>query len=156
MNIDKIRNFRKKLRELEMKVFWQLKQDSSCFGITLSQCHTLMEIGKEREISIVELASELGIDPSTLSRTIEGMVNIGLVNRTLNPSDRRYVSIALTKTGNALYDSIENHYNNYISKLFKNIPKEKHNQVLESFILFSDAMNKFKEDNKSCKNENSK
>lgn len=147
MDSERIKLFRKKLRQLERDVFWELKRDSDCFGVTLAQCHTLLEIGSKGNTSLVELASELGIDPSTLSRTINGMVNNGLVNRKLNPSDRRYVSITLTKKGKSLFDSIENFYNSYISRLFEFIPKGKHKQVMESFILFSGALRKCKETN---------
>jgi len=144
MDIERIKLFRKKLRFLEMEMDEHVKQNCLCFGISLSQCHTLLEIGDKKEMSIVELASILGVDTSTLSRTIDGMVNIGLVNRRPNPEDRRYVSISLTKKGETLYKSIEEFYNDYFSRVFELIPEEKHQQVMESFILFSDAIKKVK------------
>ena len=150
MDIEKIRHFRKKLRQFELEISGVLKNDRGCCGVTLPQCHILLEIGKKEEMSIVELSSALGLDTSTLSRTIDGMVRIGLVSRKLNPADRRYVSITLAQQGKAVYDSIENTYNNYFSKLFEFIPEEKQKQVVESFVLFADAVKKCKEENQGC------
>src|SRR5512133_88549 len=96
MDVGTIRNFREKLRQLEREIGWQLKSDTECCGVTLAQCHILLEIGKSGEMSIVDLASTLGLDTSTLSRHVNGMVNIGLVDRVLNARDRRFVSISLT------------------------------------------------------------
>ncbi len=47
-------------------------------GISLAQCHTLLEIEKSHEISISELANTLSLDKSTVSRTVDGLVNINM------------------------------------------------------------------------------
>jgi DNA-binding MarR family transcriptional regulator len=107
MNIETIRNFREKLRQLEREIGWQLKSDTECCGITLAQCHIILEIGNNGETSVVDLANALGLDTSTLSRHINGMVNVGLVDRVLNPKDRRYVSITLTDQGRKVYRSAD-------------------------------------------------
>jgi len=144
METEKISAFRHKLRELEIDLGLELKQDKCCFGLTLSQCHTLLEIGNKGGISLVELASALGLDSSTLSRTIDAMVRSGLVQRKLNPDDRRYVTISLSKKGKSIFERIENFYNKYFGQLFEFIPEAKRNQVIESFVLFWEAMKKCK------------
>ncbi len=107
MDLEMIRDFRETLRQLERQVGWQLKDDTECCGVTLAQCHIIVEIGNAGETSVIDLATILGLDTSTLSRHINGMVNVGLVNRILNPKDRRYVSITLTEQGQKIYQSIE-------------------------------------------------
>lgn len=144
MDVEKISRLRQKFRELELEIGNLLKKDHMCFGLTLSQCHVLMEIGKKGEASIVELASALKLDSSSLSRTIEAMVNLGIVERTQNPNDRRYVAISLTKKGLNLFTSIENSYNSFFKSLFDIIPEDKHIQILESMHLFSEAVQKMK------------
>ncbi len=140
MDLDLVRNFRKKLRRLEREVGWQLKSDTECCGVTLAQCHIILEIGNRGETSVVDLSSSLGLDTSTLSRHINGMVNVGLVDRVLNPKDRRYVSITLTRQGQKVYQSIEDICNTKYAKIFDLIPPEKHQQVLEGFNLLVDAI----------------
>lgn len=150
MKKEKISLFREKLRHLERALMEQLKQDNVCFGVTVSQCHILVEIGNKEEISIVELAAVLNLDTSTLSRGIDGLVNIGLVDRKQNPNDRRYVSLSLTPQGKNLYISIEESNNSYLAQLFQYIPENKHDQVVESFLLFSEALNRIKEGDQCC------
>jgi DNA-binding MarR family transcriptional regulator len=139
MNVDVIRSFREKLRRLEREIGWQLKSDTECCGVTLAQCHIIVEIGNKGETSVVDLSSALGLDTSTLSRHINGMVNVGLADRILNPKDRRYVSITLTPQGRKVYESIEDICNAKYAKLFQLIPDEKHELVLEGFNLLVDA-----------------
>jgi len=145
LDLEKIKLLREKLQQFEFDMSWRLKEETVSCSITVSQCQTLIQIGKKDEVSIVELASILGLDASSLSRTINSMVNIGLVSRILNPSDRRFVSITLTENGKNLFEKIENSYNSYYSKVFEFIPEEKREQVLENFIVFSDALKKCKD-----------
>lgn len=76
-----------------------MKSDVSCCGVTVAQCHALLEVEKNGEISLVDLAYALGLDNSTLSRTIDSIVQERLVERRANPHDRRHISIALTDKG---------------------------------------------------------
>jgi DNA-binding MarR family transcriptional regulator len=135
MDLEMIRKFREKLRRLEREIGWQLRSDTECCGVTLAQCHIIVEIGNTGKMSVIDLATVLGLDTSTLSRHINGMVNVGLVNRALNPKDRRYVSITLTEQGHKVYQSIEGICNSQYAKVFEFIPQEKHQQVLECFNL---------------------
>lgn len=153
MNIENIRMLRKKLRELELGLNLQFKADRECCGVTLSQCHALLEIGRRGMISLVDLAAGLGLDDSTLSRTINGLVLLGLVQRTENPEDRRYVSLSLTDQGKKIFKTIDNLNNGNFSKIFEFIPEAKHEQIVESFILFADAVRKFRESNECCQPE---
>lgn len=153
MDTEMIKAFREKLRKLEREVGWQLKADTECCGVTLAQCHIIVEIGNKGVTSVVDLSSALGLDASTLSRHINGMVNVGLVDRILNPKDRRYVSITLTAQGRKVYESIEEICNAKYARLFEFIPQEKHEQVLEGFNLLVDAFvaaGKVEEDSGCC------
>ncbi|MEW5784170.1 MAG: MarR family transcriptional regulator [Bacillota bacterium] len=116
--------------------------------MTTAQCHALMEVGKKYEISLVELADSLGLDTSTLSRTIDGMVQAGLVERRAKPDDRRYVSISLADRGKKVFGDIARTFNDYYTAVFALIPEEKHRQVLESFMLLEEAISK--SSNRQC------
>jgi DNA-binding MarR family transcriptional regulator len=139
MNIEVIRTFREKLRKLEREIGWHLKNDTECCGVTIAQCHILMEIGQTGEMSVVDLAEAIGLDTSTLSRHVNGMVNVGLLDRVLNPKDRRYVSITMTEQGRKVYQSIEKICNEKYKRIFDLIPKVRHREVLEGFNLLVDA-----------------
>lgn len=144
METKELHEFKQAIRGLEREFFLKLKQETERCGVTLSQRHIITEIGERRETSIVELSSVLGLDPSTLSRNINNMVNLGLVNRYISPKDRRYVSLTLTEKGQAVYDTINTIYNDLYKKIFEFIPEEKQGQVIESFGLFYDATQELK------------
>lgn len=150
MDIHKIKLLREKLRILERESMGVFDAQQECCGLTLSQCHTLVEIGMKGDISLVELASALGLDASTLSRTIQGMVIIGLVHRTTNEKDRRFVSISLTDQGRKVYDEIDAVYNGFLAEVFEILPADRHDRILEDIGLFVEAVRKANEASGCC------
>lgn len=150
MDADFIKRFREKVRQVERGLDWSQKNDIQCCGVTLAQCHALLEIGQRDEISIVELAGILGVDGSTLSRTIDHLVKSGLVNRFLNPQDRRYVSLTLTEQGRGAFHTIEDSFNRYVERIFELIAPEKHEQVMESLIILASALEQCSKKHRCC------
>jgi DNA-binding MarR family transcriptional regulator len=140
MNLQEVRLLREKVEQLEFNKSWRSKEELVCCGITLAQCQILMELGKTQELCIAELADTLGIDSSTLSRTINRMVDSDLVSRMTKSSDRRYVSLSLTKNGKNLYQVIDDKRNEDYTKIFELIPEHKRKQVMESFEVFIEAL----------------
>jgi DNA-binding MarR family transcriptional regulator len=131
---------REGIRLLEKKLGFLSKSETPCCGITFSQCHALVEVGRAGSISLNELADILGLDNSTLSRTINNLVNNGLVQRELNQLDRRYVVINLTKDGMKVFEGIETSMNLYFKRIYKSIPENKRNQVVESLAILNEAI----------------
>ncbi|MDF2892187.1 MAG: transcriptional regulator, MarR family [Clostridia bacterium] len=122
------------------------KSEASCCGTTIGQCHAIIEIGTAQEISLNELADILKLDNSTISRTVNNLVDQQLVVREIDPQDRRYIKMKLTDRGWTVYESIEKNMNMYYACLLKDIPEEKHAQVIESLALVVEAM----KNNKCC------
>jgi DNA-binding MarR family transcriptional regulator len=140
MKTEKIDYVLEKLRILMRESYDVFDDQQKCCDLTYSQCHTLIEIGSKGEVSLVDLASSLGLDTSTLSRTIQGLVVLGLVIRTTNEKDRRYVNISLSKQGRRIYEAIGRLYYDFMTRVFGLIPTRKHEAVLESVGLFANAM----------------
>ncbi|WP_010237508.1 MarR family winged helix-turn-helix transcriptional regulator [Clostridium arbusti] len=122
------------------------KGDASCCGVTISQCHAIVEIGRTQEISLNELAEILTLDKSTMSRTINNLVENKLVVRKLHPEDRRYVTIKLTDEGIKIFKNIEEGMKQYFNAIFNSIPENKREQVLDSLKLLIKAVS----ENKCC------
>lgn len=140
MNISEIRFFRKTVRRFERLLSDQVKEDSCCIGVTLAQCHALLEIEEHGETTIRELTGSLGLDKSTLSRTIDSLVKAGLVERIPHPSDRRFMLLNLTDRGKATCNEINATNDAYYTKIFQSIPVRKHEGVVESLGLLVRAM----------------
>ena len=116
------------------------KSDASCCGVTIAQCHAIVEIGRIKKISLIELADLLGLDKSTMSRTINNLVEAGLVKRDIDAENRRYISIQLSDQGTEVFVSIENSMYRYYSDIFKSIPEDKRNQVLDSLEVLVNSI----------------
>ncbi len=153
MDVQKIRLLRAKLRLLERESGDPFKSDSGCCGLTLAQCHTLIEVGSTGEVSLVDLAANLGLDTSTLSRTINGLVFLGLVNRLTNEKDRRYVSISLTDQGKKVFIEIEKTFNDYFLRVMEIVPLEKREAIIEGISLFADALHTYNHSAACCRDE---
>ena len=135
----KIEHLRRHIRALEREIFEQLKE-TSCCGVSLAQCHAVLEIGDSGNPSVSDLADKLKLDKSTLSRTIEGLVRLDLVSREINREDRRYLLITLTPQGEQVYRSINQFCNRYYQTVFDCIPEEKQLQIIESLKILTESM----------------
>ena len=75
------------------------------FEITLDQFHILRHIRKGRG-SVSELAEIQQISRPAISQAVDILVDKGLVSRTTDAEDRRYIRLELTPTGNDLLNTI--------------------------------------------------
>ena len=148
MKNHQIRVFRKLLRVFERLTAQQLKEESCCQGVTLAQCHTILEIEELGQATSGVLSKQLGLDKSTLSRTVDGLVNIGLIERVPNPTDRRYNLLSLTVKGQEIADRINRSNDKCYQQVFSGIAEESQVEVLVNFELLVRAMRKF-QDHKS-------
>ena len=135
-----IREFRKDLRVLEREIELTLASQTGCCGVTVAQCHLLLEVELRGQSSVTELAAALELDKSTLSRTVDGLVQAGLLDRTTDPTSRRQQVIRLTEKGKATAASINEVCDRFYSLLLGSIPARKRLAAMESVALIGKAM----------------
>ncbi|MDM8525729.1 methyltransferase domain-containing protein [Desulfococcaceae bacterium HSG8] len=140
MDNHEISSFRKVLRRFERLMSNLQKKNVCCSGITLPQSHAILEIEELGETTTVHLSKNMGLDKSTLSRTIDGLVTIGLVQRHPHPSDRRSVLITLTDQGKKTCNEINIANDKYYSNVFQSIANEKHGDIIRCFEILVGAM----------------
>ncbi len=151
MKLEEINEFRNTLRKLERTMDNQLKEGTDCCGVSLVQCHTLLELGKQSSTNLKDLSASLALDKSTVSRSIDTLVKKGLVSRETHAQNRKFIMIKLTETGQTTCKSIDQFCNNYYADVFQHIPEDKRMQVMESLLLFANALeSKEKTINEQC------
>jgi DNA-binding MarR family transcriptional regulator len=126
-----IRRYRRFLRGFERVTNAQLK--NCCAGVTLAQCCVLLEIDEGGRLTMGQLASRLRLDNSTLSRTIDGLVGRGLVERLREDRDRRVVRIRLTEQGEAVCRAIHEENDEHCQRVFEKIPPAERDAVIRGF-----------------------
>lgn len=139
INDESIRQFRKSLRKLERKLAERLDGNAACCGVTVSQCHVLLAIEEKKHTTITELAAEMELDKSTLSRTIENLVGMGLVSRETSADNRRRRHIRLTPEGEKTVSAIHVQSNGFFASVFADIPRSKHPIVVEGLALLANS-----------------
>jgi len=75
------------------------------FDISVEQFHILRYI-RRGNWSVSELAEAKNISRPAISQGVDTLVNKGLIARTPNPQDRRYIQLELTSAGNELLDAV--------------------------------------------------
>ena len=111
-----------------------------CYDCTYAQCHVIWETAQENKISVNELAARLNISKSAVSRTVDDLVNKGLLERKPNPNDRRYVDIELTEKGQQTFREIEQNSRRYFEAVLEIIPENKRAITLKGIQTFSTAL----------------
>lgn len=143
MKDDYVRKFRKVLRIFDQELLLQ-NNASCCKGISLSQCITLLEVEKYREISVSDLASRLFLDKSTVSRTVDGLVNSKLVSRVIPKGNRRLALIDLTNKGEQVCSEINSANDSYVSEILKDFTAGERQEFLRLFSKLAGNMTAFR------------
>ena len=134
------KELRESVRTIMKKLGILQKNEAVCCGVTMGQCYCLIEIGRAGKMSLNELAENLNLDKSTLSRTVDNLVQAGFVERMVNPESRRMLDIQLTPEGKTIYQGLDEKMNTYFFNILQSIPEEKRGQVVESVELLAQAI----------------
>jgi len=137
MNLKEVRQFRRIMRRFERVSDAQVK--NCCAHVTLAQCVVLMEIDENGRLTMGQLASQLRLDGSTLSRTIDGLVGKGLVERLGDDRDRRIIYIQLTPEGKSTCRTIHQENDGHIRRIFAKIPSAKRAAIIRNFEILVEA-----------------
>ncbi len=124
---------------LEREVVRQLQSETTCCGVTLAQCHALLELA-DSELSLTNLSSALDLDTSTLSRTVDGMVKAGLVQRREDAADRRSLRLTLSEAGRARAGTINEMCNRFYAAVLKEMTDADRRSVIRGVRLLADIL----------------
>ena len=138
-----IEHFRKNIRILEIILNKHERELAIRDGLSLTQFHVLSALKEQKSISIISLSKDIGLDKSTISRTIDGLVKLNLVNRKENPANRRYTISVLTENGEEVVNSINRENNLLYESVLKKFPFELVEPFLKGFTLFTKILNKY-------------
>ncbi len=83
----------------KVKHYAQRQFNAQDFGITVDQWLVLKNLKEQQHLNQTELAELLGKDHPTLTRIIDLLCKKELVERRVNPSDRRSFTVHLTSLG---------------------------------------------------------
>lgn len=90
--------------------------EAARFGGSMSIGYALLSIDRDGTPS-TKLGPKMGMEPTSLSRLLKSMEELGLVRRVNDTTDKRVVRIVLTPAGNDMREITKNrviHFNQYM------------------------------------------
>ncbi|CAH1581744.1 MULTISPECIES: bifunctional helix-turn-helix transcriptional regulator/GNAT family N-acetyltransferase [Vibrio] len=112
--------------------------DKQCGDVALTpvQAHALGEI-KLQPLTINQLAQQLNVDKSNASRTVTGLIKLGLVESIENPKDKRSQLVALTEQGQQALSQLDQQQNSFFEQLLTQLDDSEQEQIklgLETYL----------------------
>ena len=104
--------------------------EASGSELALSQLRLLLLISRpEHRFKVRDVAEFLGVTSAAASRSIDRLVQRGLVHRSLAPDNRRAVDLVLTDEGRELLARFTEVRDTRLTRVLKDYPSEKLEQV---------------------------
>ena len=93
-------------------------------GLSMPQ-FILLRALRHGALSAGDLAQRFGVSRPTITRTVDGLVKKGLVERNVDLSDRRVAMISLTEAGQRLHETTEIAAERFLASLLSGLPPER-------------------------------
>ena len=93
---------------------------------------TIPDKGKD----MTSLSEKIGVDNSTATRLIDGMVRLNLVIKRKSHLDKRITIVLLTEKGEQTSEEIENKLDIIGEEIFNQIPMEHQDDIKEALLSF--------------------
>lgn len=115
--------------------------EKRCFGVTVSQCVALELLLQQGAMTVRDMARDLGLDTSTVTRLVDVLVRDGMVRRARDEKrDRRRVFVSLTARGRSLAAKLERCADDYSERILKRIPPEMREDVVHTLRVLIEAI----------------
>ena len=102
---------------------------------TLPQILILSTI-PDKGMDMTSLAKKIGVDNSTVTRLVDGMVRLDLVDKKKSYLDKRITIVLLTEKGEQTSEEIENKLDIIGEEIFNQIPMEHQDDIKEALLSF--------------------
>jgi len=128
--LDLVFEMKKKCAVIDNQLMDQLhlSQSELLFFSSLDQC---------TGISSPELARNMGLSPSRISRVIEKLVVDGYLDRNIDKTDRRAITLCLTENGKKIRAEIDKHRQECEARILQVLPDsdvEKFREIIGKMI----------------------
>ena len=125
-----------------LRATWQAvsrmyNEEATKYGASMSVGFALLSIDKDNGIPSTALGPQMGMEPTSLTRTLKSMEEKGLIVRKKNPVDGRGVLINLTKLGREKRELSRDRVLKFNDVIKQHISQEK----LDHFIEVAEKIN---------------
>ena len=115
------------------------------FELLFKICLSMNKLEKNGTVNVSDLAREMHVLPSALSRDLRTLENEKLVERYADPEDRRRMIVRLTDFGSSVFEEYETALLSYLRCVLDRFGEENLRRLL---MLQKDLLSSFEEENK--------
>lgn len=108
-------------------------------GLTMVQLNTLMRLHFGGACGVSDLGNHLGVTSAAASQLVERLAQMGLLERTQDPNDRRTRPLAVTDQGRALIQQGIEARRRWISDLTCELSAEDQQSITVALTLLTNA-----------------
>ncbi len=112
-----------------------------------------MQLYRQGPAKVGDIANWIGVSAPTASEQIDGLVEAGLAERTINPDDRREVLVELTPKAIELADYFWNLQRSRVAMVFDRFSPEEQPIVVRTLEAFADVFEQDAANADDCKQE---
>ena len=134
MSLDLKRQFVAQLVESSRLLRNYIEHRAKGRGTARAQSIVLFRLREQEGLSQVDLADVLELQPISLVRLLDRLVEHGLLERRHDPRDRRANRLFLTEAGRQLVDDLDSLRDNIAANVLRDIPTESLQTSLETLL----------------------
>lgn len=108
-------------------------------GLSASQVNALMRLYHEGACGVSDIGNQLGFTNAAASQMTERLVQMGLIERSEQPGDRRVKQLNLTAKGRALVESSIAARRAWMESLIANLTSEQQMVVAQALSVLTEA-----------------
>jgi DNA-binding MarR family transcriptional regulator len=114
-------------------------------GLSFSQINILMRLVHGGSAGVSEIGEQLGVTNAAASQAVDRLVQLGLIERTEDPDDRRAKRLALTQKGRTLIEQGIEARSKWIEGVMDVLTPEQQNMIISALTLLNEAARATKE-----------
>ena len=113
------------------------------FGMSQSRLSLLRELGWAGEISQIELAHRLGMEPTLVTRFVKQMEACNLVTRRTDPHDNRFTLVTLAPAGQQMVQRMKDFTHTLEAQLIEGLSVEEVANIKQRLTQFREKYEQF-------------
>ena len=114
-----------------LKISKMYNQEASKHGMTQSIGFILLNIDPRNGTPSTQLGPKMGMEPTSLSRTLKAMEEKGYIQRNQDENDRRIMRIFLTEDGKRMREVSKKSVVQFNEKILEQVSEEKFKSFIE-------------------------
>ena len=145
MIFDLKKNMKEKTIDYMLRATWQAvsrmyNEEASKYDGSMAIGFALLSIDKEEGTPSTNISNRMGMEPTSLTRTLKTLEEKGLIIRKKNPNDGRGVLIYLTELGKEKRELSKETVLKFNEVIRKNLTEEKLNHFMEVSETINDLI----------------